>query len=186
MKENIQKLSYFYSNNKRMPSYAEMMKLFGFKSKNAVFGVVNKLVEKGILARDGRRLIPVKLFGEVKILGTVQAGFPTPAEEELIDTMTLDEWLIEKKEATYLLTVSGDSMKDAGILPGDVVLVERTSSPQVGQIVIAEVDGKWTIKFLKKKGNIFYLQPANKKYKDIYPKEEMRIEAVVKAVIRKY
>lgn len=169
-----------------MPSYSEMMKLFQFRSKNAVFEVVNKLVERGIVRRDGRNIIPINLFGETKVLGTVQAGFPTPAEEELVDTMTLDEWLIENKEATYLLTVSGDSMKNAGILPGDVVLVERTSSPHVGQIVIAEVDGKWTVKFLRKKGNSFYLQPANKKYKDIYPNEEMRIEAVVKAVIRKY
>jgi SOS-response transcriptional repressor LexA len=77
-------------------------------------------------------------------------------------------------------------MKDAGILEGDTVLVERTNSPKVGQIVIAEVDNEWTMKFLRQKGGFYYLEPANDAYEDIYPEEEMRIVAVVKTVIRKY
>jgi SOS-response transcriptional repressor LexA len=67
-----------------------------------------------------------------------------------------------------------------------MVLVERTSSPKVGQIVIAEVDGGWTMKYLRWRGNQLYLAPANKKYRPIFPKEELKVVAVVTAVVRKY
>lgn len=179
-------LSTFYTQHKRMPSYREMLGLFGFKSKNAVAGVIAKLIENNILAKDGRHIIPGERFHRIHILGTIQAGFPTPAEEDRSATMTLDEWLIDNKESTYMLTVSGDSMKDAGILPGDVVLVERTTNPSVGSIVIAEIDGEWTMKYLRKKGSTYYLQAANDTYDDLYPDEDLSIPAVVRAVIRKY
>ncbi len=123
---------------------------------------------------------------KVKILGRVEAGFPSPAEEELQDTITLDEWLIKNKEATYMLKVSGDSMVDAGIMEGDTVLVDRSITPRSGNIVIAEVDGGWTMKYLKKSGNKVELVPANKKYKTITPREDLKIAAVVISVIRKY
>jgi len=81
----------------------------------------------------------------VPVLGTVIAGFPSPAEEELADTMTLDEYLITNKEATYILKVNGESMIDAGILPGDLLLVKRGIDPRDGDIVIAQVDREWTM-----------------------------------------
>ncbi len=124
--------------------------------------------------------------GGLAVSGRVHAGFPSPAEEELLDTMSLDEYLIENKEATFILKVSGNSMIDAGIMPQDLVLVERTNEAKPGDIVIAEVDGKWTMKYLRQKGSRMYLEPANKKYAPIYPEEELKISAVVKAVIRKY
>ena len=77
-------------------------------------------------------------------------------------------------------------MIDAGICEGDMVIVERTDNPKVGSIVIAEVDGAWTMKYLRKRGETLYLEPANKAYKPIVPKDELRITAVVKAVVRKY
>jgi repressor LexA len=100
--------------------------------------------------------------------------------------MSLDQYLIENREATYLLKVKGDSMLDAGIQPGDLVIVERTNTPRVGDIVIAEVDGEWTMKYLRKQGNRLYLAPANKKYRPIFPKEALKVVAVVTAVVRKY
>ena len=98
------------------------------------------------------------------MLGTVEAGLPAPAEEALLDTLSLDEYLIRNKEASYLLGVQGDSMIDAGILPGDSVLVERRADAKDGGIVIAEVDGEWTIKFFWKQGARVALEPANKQY----------------------
>lgn len=177
----------FYKKNRRMPSYAEIMALLGFKSKNAVFKLVNKLQEEGFLSKDEKgRITPRKLYGELKVLGQIEAGFPSPAEEELADTMSLDEFLIKNKEATYMLKVSGESMKDAGIMSGDMVLVDRSLTATPGDIVIAEIDNKWTIKYLRKEKGIIYLEPANSKFENIYPKEELKIAAVVKAVIRKY
>src|SRR5205085_2661276 len=128
-----------------------------------------------------------KLFGEVPVLGLVEAGFPTAAEEELTDTMSLDEYLIENKEATYLLEVKGDSMVEAGIQEGDLVIAERIGrEPKIGEIVIAEVDGGWTMKYFRKTGGKVWLEPANKNYKAIYPENDLKVAAVVKGVVRKY
>lgn len=120
-------------------------------------------------------------------LGTIEAGFPSPAEEELLDTITLDEWLIKRREATYMLEVKGLSMMNAGILPGDTALVERGREPKHGDIVIACVDGKWTMKYYHILANKkIALVPANPKFTPIYPQEELRVEAIVTAIIRRY
>lgn len=170
-----------------MPAYSEIMSLAGYKSKNSVYKLIDRLSRNGFLEKDSTgKLIPLNIYGELKVLGVIEAGFPSPAEEELSDTMSLDDYLINNKEAAYILKVKGDSMIDAGIHPGDMVIVERSVSPKDGAIVIAEVDGEWTMKYFKKSGNKVYLRSANKKYKDIVPKSEMSISAVVKAVIRKY
>ena len=189
MTKNIHqtKIESFYSQNKRMPTYSEMMKLFGFKSKNAVFKVVEKLIEAGMVAKDHLgRLIPSETFGEVPMLGFVTAGFPATVEEELADTVNLDDLLIKNKPLTYMLEVDGDSMIDAHIEKGDMVLVEKATIAKDGQIIIAEVDGEFTMKYFRKVGNKVSLEPANKNYKPIYPEHSLNINAVVKAVIRKY
>src|SRR3989339_1295253 len=189
------KIESFYSENKRMPSYSEMMKLFGFKSKNAVFKEVEKLMDAGIVAKDHLgRLIPSETWGEVPMLGFVTAGFPASVEEELADTVNLDDLLIKNKPLTYMLEVDGDSMIDAHIEKGDMVLVEKTNQAKDGQIVIAEGDGEFTMKYFRrsttltagKVGEKVWLEPANKNYQPIYPKHSFNINAVLKAVIRKY
>ena len=183
----VNKLQGFYQNKKRMPSYSELGKLIGLKSKNAVHKLVLKLVEAGYINKDKTgHIIPASLFNEIRKLGVVEAGFPSPAEEELNDTMSLDEYLIKNKEATYIITVKGESMKDAGILEGDMVLVEKGTSAKDGDIVIAQIDGDWTIKYFKKQGEKIWLEPANEKFKNLYPEDSLTIGAIVKAVIRKY
>lgn len=183
----IAKLRDFYQKRGRMPSLAELAKLVGFKSKNAASKLVQKLAEQQILKKDrSGRLIPVRMLSRLKVLGVVEAGFPSPAEEELSDTMSMDEYLIENKEATFMLKVKGDSMLDAGIMPGDMVLVERGKQAKLGDIVIAEIDKGWTMKYLQKVNGRICLLPANKNYKPIYPEDELNISAVVTAVIRKY
>ncbi|MFA6077094.1 MAG: transcriptional repressor LexA [Candidatus Paceibacterota bacterium] len=189
--EHQTKIESFYSENKRMPTYSEMMKLFSFKSKNAVFKVVEKLLEAGLVAKDHLgRLIPTKTFAEntvsVPMLGFVTAGFPATVEEELADTVNLDDLLIKNKPLTYMLEVDGDSMIDAHIEKGDMVLVERANVARDGQIVIAEIDGEFTLKYFRKVGDKVWLEPANKNYKPIYPERSLNINAVLKAVIRKY
>src|ERR1035437_662316 len=104
------KIESFYSSNKRMPTYSEMMKLFGFKSKNAIFKIVEKMVEAGIVAKDHLgRLIPTKSFAEnsssIQMAGLVTAGLPATVDEELADTINLDDMLVGKKELTYMLGV---------------------------------------------------------------------------------
>ncbi len=181
------KILSFYRGHKRMPRYAEIMTLLGFKSKNAVYKLVNKLVEEGVVSKDSSgNLIPKRIYGEIPVLGLVEAGFPTIAEEEVLDTMSIDDYLIGNKEASYMLEVKGDSMIDAGIQEGDLVIAERKGEPKDGDIVIAEVDGGWTMKYFRKKGNTVFLEPANIKYSPIYPEHDMKVAAIVKGVIRKY
>jgi len=170
-----------------MPSFSEVGQLLGLRSKNAVFKLINKLEKLKVLERDQKgRLIPRSITFPLRILGTVEAGFPSPAEEELADTLSLDDLLIQNREATFLLKVSGDSMSGAGILPGDMVIVDKRQVPKSGDIVIAEVDGEWTMKHLRKRGESVTLIPANPGYKPIKPKKELKIAGVVTAVIRKY
>ncbi len=135
---------------------------------------------------EKRRLDPVAVPHEYRVLGLVEAGWPSPAEEELRDTLSLDEFLVQNPDASFLLKVSGDSMTGAGIMPGDLVIVDRGQTAKSGDIVIAEVDGEWTMKFLKKSGDAVYLVPANPKYKPIKPQRELKITGVVTAVVRKY
>ena len=182
-----QKIRAFFREKKRMPSYTELTAVLGFRSKNAAYKAALRLIDEGWLEKDAAgKLVPGPHFHTVPVLGTVTAGFPSPAEEELADTMSLDEFLITNKEATYILKVNGESMIEAGILPGDMLLVERGAEPRDGDIVIAQVDREWTMKYFRKRGRRVFLESANKEFKPIYPTEELQIAAVVRAVIRKY
>jgi SOS regulatory protein LexA len=187
LRSRAKEISRFYRKKGRMPSFSEIGEIVSLRSKNAVFKLVNKLERFKFIMRDEKgRLIPRSIAYTVRMLGTVEAGFPSPAEEELADTLSLDELLIQNREATFLLKVSGDSMSEAGILPGDMVLVDKGQVPKSGDIVIAEVDGEWTMKYLKKRGESVALIPANPRYKPIRPKKELKIAGVVTAVVRKY
>jgi SOS regulatory protein LexA len=183
------KLRAFYKRHRRMPGYGELMQMTGFRSKNAVWKLIQKFVEDGLVDKDAEgRIIPKNIWGEAKLLGLVEAGFPSPAEEELLDTMSFDEYLTPNKESSYILRVKGESMREAGIRDGDMVVVERRQTYKPGQIVVAALDGEYTMKYLRKAHAGYYLEPANPEFKPIYPKEgeTLSIEAVVTAVVRKY
>ena len=105
----------------------------------------------------------------LNILGLVEAGFPTSASEEMLDTISLDEYLIENKESAYMLRVKSDSMSEAGILKGDWVIVDRGATPKDGDLVVALIDDAYVLKHFNKK-----------------KREEINVEAVVRSVIRKY
>lgn len=186
--EKIEQLRSFYVTEKRNPTFSELATLFNYRSKNAVYGPLQKLIQLGYIEQNqsGRITLTSKITGSSRLLGTVQAGFPSPAEEELIDTINLDQYLVRNPEATYLLTVSGDSMIDAGIQPGDIILVEKGGAPKKNDIVIAQVDGEWTMKYFGKDRQGVYLDPANSNYKRIRPDRSLTIGGIVKAVVRKY
>lgn len=182
-----EKLIGFYREKRRMPSYAEAAKLFGFSSKNAAYRVIEKCIEAGLVERQkGGKLAPGSALGELRVLGLIKAGFPTPAEEDASETMSLDDFLIEKKEATYMLRVDGDSMIDAHIAPGDLVIVERTNQAKDGEIVIAEIDGEWTMKYFRSRAGKVWLEAANVNYKPIYPAGGLSVAGRVTAIIRKF
>lgn len=177
----------FFKVYRRMPTYSEMLAVLGVRSKSVVHFWISKLLKEGILEKDtGGFLRPVQQGFALPLVGEIQAGFPSPAEEELRDLISLDEYLITRPESSFILKVSGDSMTGEGIKPGDLVIVEKGREPKDGDVVIAQVDGEWTMKFFRKKGKQIVLEAANPKYDPIKPREELRIAGVISAVIRKY
>lgn len=170
-----------------MPSFAEMVDLLGVRSKGVVNFWINKLIAAGVLTKDAKGYLSfVRQPFAIPRRGSVQAGFPSPEEEALCDTLSMDEYLITKPESSFLLQVSGDSMIGEGIMEGDLVIVERGRAPKIGDVVIAEVDGEWTMKYFKKQSGRVVLEAANPQYPPISPKTELRLGGVVTAVIRKY
>lgn len=183
----LSKIRKFFRNSRRLPTYQEIADMMGFASKNAAFKLVGKLIEGGFLEKDDSgHLIPRYLFSPQPATGVVRAGFPTPMFDTQSDLATIDEYLIDRPEATFILKVAGDSMIDAGIFEGDLVLVERGRSPRIGDIIVAAVDGEWTMKYFHKENGQPVLVPANKKYPKIYPESSLTTEGIVISVIRKY
>lgn len=124
---------------------------------------------------------------EMYIHESITAWFWAPAEEAARERMNLESYIVEKPNSSVFVSVKGDSMQEAGIYPGDVVLVEKGAVVREGDIVIAEIDESYTLKYYKKDstGNIF-LRPGNSKMQDMYPQEQLEIFWVVKTLIRKY
>lgn len=181
------KIYEFLKSKSRMPSYAEIASMYGFKSKNAAFSLVQKFIEKGYISKDKvGKLIPIKKNQPLQFLGSIQAGFPGAGEEVLHQRMSLDDWVIQDQNASYILLVEGDSMIDAGIHKGDYVVAEMTKDFKPGMIVVAEIDGEWTLKYLRIKNNQKYLEAANENYPDLFPTEELILHAKIVAVVRKY
>jgi SOS regulatory protein LexA len=182
-----QAIAAFFRENRRMPSYAEMISLLGVKSKSVVNFWVNKLIHAGIIEKDHKgHLTFAKSSVGLPLAGSIQAGFPSPEEEALCDIISMDEYLVTKPESSFLLRVSGDSMIGEGIREGDMVIVEKGRAPKEGDVVIAEVDGEWTMKYFRKQGKQIILEAANPKYPVIKPQQELKLGGVVSAVIRKY
>lgn len=176
----------FYTKRRRMPNVSELMELFKVSSRSTGFQIAERAVEEGIVTKDPLgKLIPAPGLFSVPRVGRIRAGFAAPAEEELADTITIGEYLLEQPNASYLLTVEGDSMEGAGILDGDMVIFVRTHDTKPGDIVVALTEDGYTLKYLRKRGAAFYLEAANDRYPDIHPQEGQIIGKVV-ATFRKY
>lgn len=115
----------------------------------------------------------------------VQAGFPSPAEDLGGKRIDVLEHLIKHPQATYQMAVQGESMRDAGILHGDVVLIDKAITPRNGQIVLAVIDGEFTVKRLSLRAGRMKLMAANPTFPDIIPRDgqEVSIWGVVVASI---
>jgi DNA polymerase V len=118
----------------------------------------------------------------------VAAGFPSPADDHAVKRVDLMERLIKHPQATYLLRVRGESMKDAGIFDNDVVLVDRAITPRSGHVVIAVVDGEFVCKSLWQRAGRMKLKAANPTFADIVPNEGQTVEVwgVVVAAIKQF
>lgn len=178
------------------PSLADLALAFDVRSKNAVAKVVNALVRERHLDKDPKGRIKIlemptndddrPVAMTLPLFGPISAGFAAPVEEQAEEMLNLEDFLVGNKAATFLLRVKGDSMIDAGIHEGDIVIVERDRQPKVNEIVVGVLDGEFTLKRLKKNRGKFYLQAENPDYPDMYALEELQVAGVVQGVIRKF
>ena len=115
-------------------------------------------------------------------------GFPSPAEQYIESPLDLNELLVKRAAATFFVRASGDSMKNAGIRNGDILVVDRSLEATDGAIVIAAVDNEFTVKIFRRNATGVFLEPANPACKSIYFTEgmELRIFGVVTACIHKF
>lgn len=118
----------------------------------------------------------------------VAAGFPSPADDHAVKRIDLMEQLITHPQATFLLRVRGESMKDAGIFDNDVVLVDRAINPRSGHVVVAVVDGEFVCKTLWQRAGRIKLKAANPTFADINPQDGQTVEiwGVVVAAIKQF
>jgi repressor LexA len=177
----------YYARHRALPSYASIGQLLGLKSKSSVAAMVARLKLQGYIeSTPDRRLAPTgRFFGRPLALSPVQAGEPNPVDDGQSDALTIDDYLIERPSQTVLIRVKGDSMQDAGILEGDLVVVEKTASAKRGDVVVAVVDGQFTLKRLDIERGQFVLKPENKAYPVIRPEGTLEVFGVMVGLVRK-
>ena len=183
----LAKLQDYYARHRMLPSYSGIGALVGLSSKASVAGMAMRLKAEGFLeSAPDRRLKPGKRFFERATAESVRAGMPSPAADTRPDSLSIDEYLVGKPSRTILITVKGDSMIDAGIHAGDIVVVERTKAARAGEFVIAIVDDEFTLKELILEKGKFALKPHNPAYPVIRPQSELEIFGVVTGLVRRY
>ena len=121
-------------------------------------------------------------------LESVSAGFPSPADDYIEGKLDMNEFLIRNPSATFFVRVTGESMIDAGIQSGDILVVDRSLTPKSGSIVISVINGEILVKRLQKEKNEIWLYPDNANYKPIEITSEMSFDVwgVVAFVIHSY
>jgi len=176
------------------PSISEMATFLKVKSKNGVAKLLNALEEQGYIKTSGkaRGIEVLNSLGEslqkglisVPLLGNIQAGTPHLAEENIEEWINLPQTLIKSRRDVFLLKVRGDSMINAGIFEGDLVIVRPTHDVRNNDIVVALLHDEATVKRFIQIKNRAYLKAENPDYKNIYPKEEWMVQGKVVGVIR--
>ncbi|MBR7888543.1 transcriptional repressor LexA [Marinomonas sp. A79] len=179
------------------PTRAEIARRLGFKSPNAAEEHLKALCKKGAIemlsgASRGIRLVepvneeaPKQDLG-LPVIGKVAAGYPILAQENIASHVSIPDNMFSPK-ADYFLSVSGTSMKDVGIMEGDLLAVHKTNTVRNGQIVVARIGDEVTVKRFEQKGKIVRLKPENEAFNDIIvdlESEDFAIEGLSVGVIR--
>lgn len=157
------------------------------RSKSSVAALVARLKLRGLVeSTPDRRLAPTRRFFERPLADApVRAGLPNPIDDAPADALTIDDYLIANPSRTVLVRVKGDSMQEAGILDGDLAVVEKRNTARRGEIVIAIVDNQFTLKRLDMERGRFVLCPENKAYPVIRPEGTLEIFGVMVGLVRK-
>lgn len=160
--------------------------MLGYSTRAGTKGFLQKLVSEGLLEFREKTYFPTSFMTGLPLFESVRAGLPFTPQEEPSGTLDVDRYLVERPNSTYFVRVKGDSMKDAGILGGDIVAVDRSVEAKDGDIVIASIEGDATIKYLDLSLPSPRLFPANENYSPITLGPDAEILGVVVGSVRKY
>jgi repressor LexA len=183
------------------PTLEELREDLGMGSKNAVLSHLEALVKKGYIERSNKardirvlkrvererafdRNLEVGHEIEMPLIGIVAAGMPVLTEENIERFIYVPNYLVQSKQPCFALRVHGDSMQNAGIHDGDLVIVQSTQLAKNGDIVVALIGNEVTVKRLIVKENQRYLKAENPVFSDIHPDEPWSLQGKVLALIR--
>lgn len=179
------------------PTFREITNQFGFRSENSVTQHLRLLRKKGLLSGEAGRARSLRVTSplaklrsrivDIPLFGSIPAGFGAEREQEIDGCVTVDVETIQFKPTrnTFALRVTGDSMMEKHICDGDIVVLEHGAEPRNGQVVAALIDGASTLKTFVTKNGKPYLRAENPKYPDLIPAQELMIQGVFKALIRR-
>lgn len=173
------------------PTLAELTAELGAASKNTAVKYLRILARKGYITWDRNRARGIQVAGEgsaeesgVPLIGAVAAGTPMLAEQNIERLVAVPRFLLRSPGPHFLLRVAGESMINAGILPGDLVLVRAQTQADVGEVVVALIDNEATVKRLAQRDGRPFLRAANPAYGDIHPEGDWSLQGKVIALIR--
>ena len=187
--EYLGRLRDYFADARRIPSLQRIAALMGFASKTAARKLLGRLEQAGFVERtpDDDAWMPAKRFFERALASTaVRAGAPDGLDGGGGEPFLVDDYLVRTPSRTVMVPVKGDSMVEAGIHDGDIVVVERIKAAHAGDFVIAIVDNEFTLKELGTEQGRFILKPHNKAYPVIRPKGELELYGVVTGLVRRY
>ncbi len=194
------------NKNSISPSFEEMKLALGLKSKSGIHRLITALEERGFIQRLHNKARAINIISKeedlnfknnnyidnniknVKLYGKIAAGTPIEAIENSEGFMTIPSEMIKNTNQHYALKVSGESMIDAGILDGDIAVLEKTELVNNGDIVVALIDNQEaTLKRIRKKLNSIALEPANKNFETrIFGPKRITIQGKLVGIIRNY
>jgi repressor LexA len=179
----------YYADARRIPTQQRVAELMGFASKTAAKKLLFRLETAGFVERtpDDDAWVPTAHFFERPLAEVaVRAGAPDMIESSQGDLFLIDQYLVRQPSRTIMVPVKGDSMIDAGIHDGDLVVVERSRAAKSGDFVVAIVDNEFTLKELGLEKGKFILKPNNPAYPIIRPQGQLELFGVVTGLVRRY
>ena len=183
----LAKIQDYYAQWRSLPNYEPLQAVLGLTSRAGIGKVLKRLRDAGFLERtpDGRWTPTARFFERPLADASVPAGLPVGTTDSG-EAHSIDAWLVRQPSRTVLIPVTGDSMIEAGIHPGDRVVVERDAPARPGDVVVALIDNEFTLKTLATENGEVVLQPANPAYPVLRPGKRLQVFGVVVGLIRNY
>ena len=185
----------YYNKNHIYPTFDEMRNFLQIKSKSGIHKLLSSLEEKGFVNRLPHKARALSINRNINedekdlpFLGRIAAGNPIEAITGSFEQISVPNYLINNKDEHFTLEVTGDSMIDAGIYDGDIVVIRKTEDANSGDIVVALIDqSEVTLKRFRSFKNSIALEPANKNYKiRIFGEGRVKIQGKLVGLIRKF